>query len=142
MNRFQTLLSNSACAATPWLVYSERVETARVYVRDNTMAGRCRLNRVETSVESAWFHRFKLEYDAPLSKFAFNFNVRRYTMVGVYALLLFGGELKVDHEKGRLTMDGWAEFNAPARIGVGRCRLTVSKPELKARLVSALETNM
>jgi len=32
----------------------------------------------------------------------------------VYALLLFGGELKVDHEKGRLTMDGWAEFNAPA----------------------------
>jgi hypothetical protein len=25
---------------------------------------------------------------------------------------------------------------------VGRCRLTVSKPELKARLVSALETKM
>ena len=24
---------------SPWLVYSERVETARVYVRDNTMAG-------------------------------------------------------------------------------------------------------
>jgi ATP-dependent RNA helicase DHX57 len=60
---------------SPWLVYSERVETARVYVRDNTM-------------------------------------------VGAYALLLFGGELSVDHERGRLTMDGWAEFNAPARIGV------------------------
>ena len=28
---------------SPWLVYSERVETARVYVRDNTMVGRCTL---------------------------------------------------------------------------------------------------
>jgi hypothetical protein len=27
-------------------------------------------------------------------------------------------------------------------LGVGRCRLTVSKPELKARLVSAIETKM
>jgi hypothetical protein len=60
---------------SPWLVYSERVETARVYVRDNTM-------------------------------------------VGAYALLLFGGELVVDHARGRLSMDGWAEFDAPARVGV------------------------
>jgi hypothetical protein len=31
---------------------------------------------------------------------------------------------------------------APVAPVVGRCRLTVSKPELKARLVSALETRM
>jgi ATP-dependent RNA helicase DHX57 len=61
---------------SPWLVFGERVETARVYVRD------C-------------------------------------TMVGAYALLLFGGDVEVDHEKGRVTMDGgWAQFSAPARIGV------------------------
>jgi hypothetical protein len=29
----------------------------------------------------------------------FKFNLHRYTTVGVYALLLFGGELTVDHEK-------------------------------------------
>jgi len=61
---------------SPWLVFSERVETARVYVRDSTM-------------------------------------------VGAYALLLFGGDVEVDHERGRVQMDGgWAQFSAPARIGV------------------------
>ena len=61
---------------SPWLVFSERVETARVYVRDSTM-------------------------------------------VGAYALLLFGGDVEVDHERGRVQMDGgWAQFNAPAGIGV------------------------
>jgi hypothetical protein len=33
-------------------------------------------------------------------------------------------------------------LNAERRHEVGRCRLTASKPELKARLVSALETKM
>jgi hypothetical protein len=37
--------------------------------------------RVETRVERALFQRLKLEYDEPLSNFAFNFNVRRYTKV-------------------------------------------------------------
>jgi hypothetical protein len=32
--------------------------------------------------------------------------------------------------------------HAPHAAGVGRCRLTVKKLELKARLVSALETKM
>jgi hypothetical protein len=35
-----------------------------------------------------------------------------------------------------------AEFKAAKIKKVGRCRLTVSKPVLKARLVSALETKM
>ena len=61
---------------SPWLVFSERVETGRIYIRDNTM-------------------------------------------VGVYALLLFGGDITVDHERSTVSMDGgWATFNAPARIGV------------------------
>jgi len=58
-----------------WLVYSERVETAKVYIRDNTM-------------------------------------------VGAYALLLFGGDISVAHDKGIVRVDDWATFQAPARIGV------------------------
>ena len=38
-------------------------------------------------------------------------------MVPVYALLLFGGRLAVQHEEGTLTLDGWAKFRAPAKIG-------------------------
>ena len=58
-----------------WLVYGDRVQTSKVFVRD------C-------------------------------------TMVGSYPLLLFGGELDVKHEQGKLILDDWCEFNAPAKIGV------------------------
>jgi ATP-dependent RNA helicase DHX57 len=58
-----------------WLVYGDRVQTSKVFVRD------C-------------------------------------TMVGSYPLLLFGGELDVKHEQGKLVLDDWCEFNAPAKIGV------------------------
>ena len=44
--------------------------------------------------------------------------VRDCTMVGSYPLLLFGGELDVKHEQGKLVLDDWCEFNAPAKIGV------------------------
>jgi ATP-dependent RNA helicase DHX57 len=42
---------------------------------------------------------------------------REVSMVPVYALLLFGGRLAVQHEEGTLTLDGWARFRAPAKIG-------------------------
>ena len=58
-----------------WLVYGDRVQTSKVFVRD------C-------------------------------------TMVGSYPLLLFGGDLDVKHEQGKLVLDEWCEFNAPAKIGV------------------------
>jgi len=61
----------------------------------------------------AWFQRLKLRCDEPLSNFTFNFNLRRYIMAPVFG-----------------------------RLMVGRCRLIVSKLELKARLVSALEAEM
>jgi ATP-dependent RNA helicase DHX57 len=44
--------------------------------------------------------------------------VRAATMVPAYALLLFGGDVSVRHERGTLALDGWAEFEAPARIAV------------------------
>jgi len=58
-----------------WLAYGDRVQTAKVFIRD------C-------------------------------------TMVGSWPLLLFGGKLEVKHEQGKIVIDDWCEFNAPAKIGV------------------------
>jgi ATP-dependent RNA helicase DHX57 len=68
---------NFGCGAfeTPWLVYSEAVHTAKVYIRE------C-------------------------------------TMVPPYALLLFGGDIGVNVQKGTLSLDGWAEFEAPPKVAV------------------------
>ena len=76
-----------------WIVYSERVETAKVFIRDNTM-------------------------------------------VGAYALLLFGGDINVDHEKGLVRVDDWATFQAPARIGVLVKELRARVDELLAERIN------
>jgi hypothetical protein len=47
-------------------------------MRHDIKVGRCRLNPLKPRVESAWFQRLKLGYDEPLSRFAFNFDLRRY----------------------------------------------------------------
>ena len=67
----------------------------------------------------------KLTSDGPLSNLALKINLRRYNVV-------------VPQEQQS------AERPAASRKAtvVGRCRLTVSKLELKARLVSALKTEM
>jgi len=44
--------------------------------------------------------------------------VRECSMVPAYAVLLFGGNVVVQHERGKIFVDGWATFKAPARIGV------------------------
>jgi hypothetical protein len=75
----------------------------------------------------------KLKCDEPLSNFAFNFNLRRYTKVPAAKSPKAIAKLR---KQVRKTKDVLSANQ------VGRCRLTVSKPELKARLVSALETNM
>ncbi|KAF8055672.1 DHX57 [Scenedesmus sp. PABB004] len=43
---------------------------------------------------------------------------REVSMVPVWSLLAFGGELEVLHDQGLLLLDGWAKFKAPARVGV------------------------
>lgn len=58
--------------------------------------------------------------------------VRECSMVPVYAMLLFGGEVTVDHEKAALVVDGWARFQASAKVGV-------LVRELRARLSQLLE---
>jgi ATP-dependent RNA helicase DHX57 len=44
--------------------------------------------------------------------------LRQSTMVPAYALLLFGGEIRVKHERQAITVDTWLQFEAPARIAV------------------------
>lgn len=56
-------------------------------------------------------------------------------MVPPYALLIFGGELKVQYEEGRIVVDDWAKFEAPARIGV-------LVRELRTRVDEALGTKL
>ena len=57
---------------------------------------------------------------------------REASMAPIYSLLLFGGQIRIDHEKSLLRLDGWASFKAPARIAVlvgvfryALCRMTV-----------------
>ena len=97
----------------------------------------------------------KLRFDKTLSSVAFNFNCLR--------LFIEAAASKVQSDECRRVL-AWAarrkfakgggaggrgaevdeddEEAAAAAAEVGRCRLMVSKPVLKARLVSALETKM
>jgi hypothetical protein len=53
-------------------------------VHRGALVGRCRLTPIEARVESAWFQststRLKLKHVEPLSKIAFEFNVRPYAL--------------------------------------------------------------
>lgn len=57
-------------------------------------------------------------------------------MVSVYAVLLFGGQITVNHEKGLVLVDEWASFKAPARIGVLIRELRQEVSELLARKIA------
>jgi ATP-dependent RNA helicase DHX57 len=63
--------------------------------------------------------------------------VREASMVPVYSILLFGGELSVHHEQGLVRVDGWATFKAPARIAVLVRELRREVAALLAKKVAA-----
>jgi hypothetical protein len=69
--------------------------------------------------------RLKLQHVELLTNFAFKFNLRRYNQVCALLLKSRGGLVSAD------------EGNT-----AGRCKLTVSKPVLKATVASALETKI
>jgi hypothetical protein len=80
------------------------------------------VDSIITRVESApgiCNQRLKLKCDEPLSNVAFNFNLRRYSVVS---------KIQISVHVERTTR----------YYMVGQCRVTVSKPELTARLVSAI----
>jgi hypothetical protein len=103
----------------------------------------------------------KLQCDEPLSNCAFNFNVRRYTMGNaavevvreIYVLSPCSRPaecptrslcpaLSTDREMVCETCDDYGNVLCVVEqspIDVGRCRLTVSKPALKAPMASELK---
>jgi len=44
--------------------------------------------------------------------------LRDSTMITVYPLILFGGEIEVNHAKQEITVDKWIRFTAPGKIGM------------------------
>jgi hypothetical protein len=100
-----------------------------------------------------------LQYDKPLSDFAFKFNLRRHTPAPYRDLWLVAGEVADCADKidpiyklpGResLRPSGWWPVDADfwqrwfaAGLVVGRCRSIVSKFVMKAPMVSALVTSI
>ncbi|ETV88296.1 hypothetical protein, variant 1 [Aphanomyces astaci] len=95
--------------------------TERVFIHPSSV------NFTRSQFESPWLVYNELVQTSKIF-------VRESTMVAPYALLLFGGELTVQHEKvllfrwqpwttcryiqGLLHVDGWIKFHAVARIGV------------------------
>jgi hypothetical protein len=82
------------------------------------LVGWCRLKLVKTNVESTRFLRFKLKCDEPLSNFAFNFNLHRYSPAFQHDQLV---AVQADARGATLhlfLLDFW----------VRRCRLTLSNP--------------
>jgi len=102
--------------------------------------------------------QLKLRYDGPVSNCAFKISLRRYTECSLVHVdanpvdAAWGGDrpafptapLRVHpiQFSGNSVADKLADIRKQLTAQVGRCRLTVSKPVLKAPLVSALETKM
>ncbi|XP_002973866.2 DExH-box ATP-dependent RNA helicase DExH1 [Selaginella moellendorffii] len=83
---------------------------------------------------------------------------RETSMVPAYSLLIFGGSISVRHERQMIVVDGWLEFEAPARIAVlikelrkrvdalllektGNPGLDISSSAVVAALLRLLETD-
>jgi len=98
----------------------------KIAVGAPSKARRCTVAVSKPAFQAPGTKRLKLKCDEPLSNCAFNFNMRRYSK---------------DGNTGFFGADG-AGGLSNHRAKVGRCRLAVSKPKLKAGLVSALDTIM
>ena len=86
-----------------------------------TVVGWCKLKTVETSVAIALLKRLKLKHDKLLSKFAFNFNLRRYSVVTKTDTEYEGGT------KGHI-------YVVIVGTKVGCCRSMVSEREMRQRV--------
>ncbi|RHZ21272.1 hypothetical protein DYB37_000215 [Aphanomyces astaci] len=97
------------------------------------------IRKLDKTTERVFIHPSSSQFESPWLVYnelvqTSKIFVRESTMVAPYALLLFGGELTVQHEKvqlfrwqpwtkcryvqGLLHVDGWIKFHAVARIGV------------------------
>ena len=77
MNRFRNLLSHSSCAATAW-----RSRCGCTSLEARCASGEAvQVDPIKTTLKPPETKRLKLKYDKLLSSFAFNFNLRRHTVV-------------------------------------------------------------
>jgi hypothetical protein len=60
--------------------YSMAVRHGATIVPFSAVVGLCWLTQSNRIRTCAWFQRLKVKCDEPLSNFAFNFNLRRYTL--------------------------------------------------------------
>ena len=75
MERFRTLLSISTCAATAW---QHRAEMP-VILTETSPGEAVQVGPMKPKLKPPGTKRLKLKYGKLLSKFAFNFNLRRFT---------------------------------------------------------------
>ena len=68
--------------------------------------------------------------------------VTESSMVPAYAVLIFGGRVKVDHEKGLIVVDDWARFQASARVAVLIRELQAQTMAVFERKIAEPETDM
>jgi len=81
-------------------------------------AGRAvQVDPIKPTLKAPGTKRLKVKYDKPLSKFAFKFNLRRYTLVDNFSTV--SSELKGGGSVGRCRLTP-----GRCRLTPGRCRLT------------------
>lgn len=68
--------------------------------------------------------------------------IRDSTMVSPYAILLFGGEIDVQHKKGQMSVDKWVLFKSPARVAVLARELRRELDGLLSRKFEQAEMNL
>ena len=82
-----------------------------------------------------------LQCDALLSRFAFNFNLRRYNVAATATTATAAGSSSAPAAAATTAAASSSAAVHAAATVVGRCKLTLSNPE-KAPMVSALEARM
>jgi ATP-dependent RNA helicase DHX36 len=88
---------------------------------------------------SAFEHRFLLYHEKVRTTKVY---IRDATMVGAYPLLLFGGKVKVDHERSSASVDGWIRFRAAPRVAVLFKALRAELDGLLMRKIASPELNI
>jgi len=70
-------------------------------------------------LESAYFQRFELQYDDLLSKFAYNFNLRPYTLEAAGCAVRFGVEAEQGGNLLAEAKEWWAAGDDPDNYDEG-----------------------
>lgn len=82
-----------------------RSKTGRVFLHPESV------NFFEGDYETRWLSCFSMVKTSKVF-------MRDSTMISPYAILMFGGEIKVQHFKEQMTVDDWVVFKAQSRVAI------------------------